>query len=111
MLWPPQAFKRRIGAANCFNPLFPDRFYELNLRQPDELMVTRLLVRLSDEVGENWVDETRNHIVYLEKAESVVPQAISISVVKKAMKGIEQTKVHLAQFETKPQSERKVDRK
>ena len=57
-LW--QEFRVRVGAANCFNPLFPDRFYELNMKEQDELAACKMLVKLSDEVGENWKEETRN---------------------------------------------------
>ena len=62
--WLPEpdwvAFRQRVGPANCFNPIHPDRFYDLNLRVLDEYSICTMLVVLADEVGENWLEETRN---------------------------------------------------
>lgn len=53
-------YRKRVGIANIFNPFRADVHYELNLKIPDERAVAALLVEMTDEVGENWVDETYN---------------------------------------------------
>jgi hypothetical protein len=53
-------YRNRVGVANIFNPFRADVLYELNLKIPDERAVAALLVEMTDEVGENWVDETYN---------------------------------------------------
>ncbi len=50
----------RLGIANLFNPLCPEREYALNLRNHDEATVAQLLVILTAEPGENLMHETYN---------------------------------------------------
>ena len=54
------AYRKRLGIANIFNPFRADVRYDLNLKIPDERAVAGLLVEMTDEVGENWIDETYN---------------------------------------------------
>ena len=58
------AYRNRVGIANIFNPFRADVLYELNLKIPDERAVAALLVEMTDEVGENWVDETYNSMPF-----------------------------------------------
>eukprot|EP01045_Picozoa_sp_COSAG04_P014371 COSAG04_NODE_1073_length_8449_cov_17.855090_2_plen_709_part_00 len=53
-------YKRRVGVANIFNPFKADVRYDLDLRVRDERAVAKLLVEMTAEKGENWVDETYN---------------------------------------------------
>jgi hypothetical protein len=53
-------YRNRVGIANIFNPFRADVLYELNLKIPDERAVAALLVEMTDEVGENWIEETYN---------------------------------------------------
>ena len=49
-----------MGIANIFNPFSADLRYVLNLKRPDERAVAAVLVRMTDEPGENWLEETFN---------------------------------------------------
>eukprot|EP01052_Picozoa_sp_SAG31_P016473 SAG31_NODE_1093_length_9952_cov_16.099056_8_plen_197_part_00 len=45
----------RVGSANLFNPIRPERKYLLDLKVHDDREVAKCLVRLSEEPGENFV--------------------------------------------------------
>ena len=66
----------RIGIANLFNPLCPEREYALNLKHHDEATVAQLLVILTAEPGENLMYETYNGMPFDVgvKWETQVPQ-------------------------------------
>jgi hypothetical protein len=53
-------YRERVGIANIFNPFSADLRYVLNLKKPDERAVAAVLVRMTDEPGENWLEETFN---------------------------------------------------
>ncbi|CAM9513078.1 unnamed protein product, partial [Phaeothamnion confervicola] len=56
----------RLGLLNVMNPLFPDRYYRLDLSVWDEREMAKMLVRLAmTEPGENWTDETYERRVEL----------------------------------------------
>ena len=48
----------RVGWLNIFNPEYPDRLYNLDLRYADHRKMTEMLSILAvEEPGENWLDE------------------------------------------------------
>ena len=53
-------YRHRVGIANIFNPFRADVRYNLNLKVKDERAVAALLVEMTDEPGENWLNETFN---------------------------------------------------
>ena len=58
---PSLHLQSRLGAANTFNPLRPERKYVLNLLHKDDLVVARMLLNLAKvEPGENIANETFN---------------------------------------------------
>jgi hypothetical protein len=54
----------RLGPANLFNPLRPEREYALNLRNCDERTAAQLLVVLSSEPGDNILYESYNEMPF-----------------------------------------------
>eukprot|EP00903_Cladosiphon_okamuranus_P017705 g16304.t1 len=53
-----EEFLWRLGPLNCYNPMKPDRFYDLDLAHRDDREICKVLARLAaDEPGENWVGE------------------------------------------------------
>eukprot|EP00752_Nemacystus_decipiens_P004848 g4411.t1 len=53
-----EEFLWRLGPLNCYNPMKPDRSYDLDLAHRDDREICKVLARLAaDEPGENWVGE------------------------------------------------------
>ena len=60
-----QEYTKRIGAANLFNPFrLNEAKFCLNLKCPDERAVAAMLVELTAEPGENWIQEEYNGLPF-----------------------------------------------